>query len=37
MKEIDQPQLIRKIKLNLDTAAYKNRIDADERIPSENK
>ena len=37
MKEIDHPQLIRKIKLNLDTSAYKNKIDADERIPSYDK
>ena len=37
MKELDHPWLIKKIKLNLDTAAYKNKVDADERIPSDNK
>ena len=37
IKEIGKPALIEEWKLNLDTAVYKNKINADKRIPQEKK
>ena len=36
-KEIDYPVLIQEWKLNLDKSAYKNKMDAKERLPSNKK